>query len=270
MKKKPGKASPAGKKVKPLSDLPALYLTEGQVAFIENIGKLRELCLLGVDSGRVEERGRRVGLSGIKWPDHGEADPYLLELLDHLLWGIFWRAEKDELAAFSFVKLLNDYVGLLELQENCSESIRSVAPFVLEWPISVNARPEFAKERKEKLANLKRWDVAGKHPERTRKALRGGLGASIESYIIQMSYGCPGVPFLPPLNPSNLSEYREKAWELFIREHGEKFENHPAMKSIAPEKLQGQPVSPGKRRDMIRDAWEGAWKTIARQVASQK
>ena len=111
-----------------------------------------------------------------------------------------------------------------------------------------------------------------------RRAERDELTASPEgireraqgSYIILLSHGFPGLPWFPPLNPSNLSEYREKAWGLFIREHGEKLENHPAMKSITPEKLQGQPVSPGKRRDMIRDAWEGAWKTIARQFASQK
>jgi hypothetical protein len=177
------------------------------------------------------------------------------------------RAERDELTAFRFISLLNDLAACA-----CKgwESFEAVAPFVLEWPVPLNPRKEYAKERKEMLARLRNLKVASRHPLRNRKTLRGALGDKVESYIILLSHGFPGLPWFPPLNPSNLSEYQEKAWELFIREHGEKFENHPAMKSIAPEKLQGQPVSLGKRRDMIRDAWEGAWKTIARQAASQK
>lgn len=195
------------------------------------------------------------------------ADERLDDMASKAMIDFLRRAELDELTAFRFISLLNDLAA-------CScmggESFEAVAPYVLEWPVPLNPRKEYAKERKDILAKLRNLKVASRHLLRNRKTLRGGLGDKVEHYIILLSHGFPGLPFLPPLNPSNLSAYREKAWELFIKEHGERFENHPAMKSVAPEKLQGQPVSPGKRRDIIRDAWEGAWKTIARQVASQK
>ena len=198
---------------------------------------------------------------------HWEADEPLDTLAAKAMYDFLRRAELNELTAFRFIGLLNDLAAC-----TCKggESFEAVAPFVLEWPVPFNPRKQYAKERKEMLARLRNLKVASRHPLRNRKALRGGLGNLVESYISLLSYGFPGLIWFPLLNPSNLSEYREKAWELFIREHGERFENHPAMKSVAPEKLQGQPVSPGKRRDIIRDAWEGAWKTIARQVASQK
>ena len=210
---------------------------------------------------KPEERKKKPSLG------HWEADERLDDLACKAMVDFLRRAEFDELTAFRFISLLNDLAAC-----TCKggESFEAVAPYVLEWPVPLNPRKEYAKERKETMAMIRNLKVASRHPLRNRKTLRGGLGDKVEHYVVLLSHGFPGLPFLPPLNPSNLLEYREKAWELFVRDYGERFEGHPAMKSIAPEKLQGQPVSPGKRRDIIRDAWEGAWKTIARQVASQK
>lgn len=269
---KPRKSSPAGKGAKPPGKKNGEKSDPAPPAdrFVEFYAILHEYikrCHPSAPHFASEDWQGRFLLSGIRWPEDGRLDAFFFELLNHLMWGLWERAERDELMAYRLIHLLNEYAAC-----SCKggESFEAVAPYVLEWPVPLNPRKEYAKDRKDILAKLRNLKVASRHLLRNRKTLRGGLGDKVEHYIILLSHGFPGLPFLPALNPSNLSAYREKAWELFIKEHGERFENHPAMKSVAPEKLQGQPVSPGKRRDIIRDAWEGAWKTIARQVASQR
>jgi len=202
------------------------------------------------------------------WPDDSKADEYMAKFAERFFQAFFHRACLNPLTAFRFIKLLTEYADFANSE---NETFLANAPYLLRWPVALPARKEFAKERKEKLAKLVRRDVGGKHPERTLKPLRGQvLGDKIESYIVRLRSGFPGKPMLPILTNSTLPEYRAAAWKMFLREFGTDYENHPALKSIAPDRMQGQAVSPGKRRDMIRDAFEGSWKTRAKQVAEVK
>jgi len=204
-----------------------------------------------------------------RWPDNPGADEYLAKFAKLFLWGFFCRAQADDLTAFRFIKLLAEFAEIPSFDD---ERFAAVAPFVLRWPLALNMREEYAKERKEKLANLRRFNVGAKSAERVLRPLRGALGETVNSYIAMLGAGMPGIPYLPPLSASTLPEYRACAWELFIKEHGVDFENHSALKSIGPvvgSKNREGTITPGIRRDIIRDAWEGCFKTVAKQLAAQ-
>lgn len=142
--------------------------------------------------------------------------------------------------------------------------LRQIARHFLKWPVLLNARPEFRKDRDETLAMLRRLDVGGANRGRTARPLRGDLGATVEAYICILATErmLPDSRFasLKPLSLDSLREWQAAAWQLFQEEFGKDFENSPHLARLV------RGVKRWKRRDVIRDFFEGAFRTVKVQL----
>jgi|GEM_PF-6001865 len=228
------------------------------------------IASLDPSSPAEAERLRRE-MQNHHWPDNPATLAKLIQFADGFLRAYMEKAGEHEGVAFQYVSLLSDACQYLHARSS-RVHLSAIAPRLYRWPVAINARPEYASERKEKLAMIRRLNVAGAVPERVFRPLRGGLGPKVDFYLsllVQESLFPGGltVRSLPPLSAETLNEYESEAWKLFLREYGEKYEADSFFDGVAPRKIQGASVSEGKRRDIIRDAWEGAFKTRAKQLS---
>jgi hypothetical protein len=193
----------------------------------------------------------------------------LIRLCQRLLmdWQIYTRTNQQ--AAFHFADTLAVHSGVLNLAvQQKPDYYAAFAPHLLRWPVALNARCEYKKEREEVLKMLRGLGVGSKHGNRFQKPLRGELGAKANAYLVSLIvqrefFGKE----LPPLTLATLPEYQREAFKFFEEEYGEKFEDHPEMERIAPRVLQSEKLKRWQRREKILDSWDGAFKTIAKQLA---
>lgn len=237
----------------------------------EQFARIVASYVASLDPGAPAGESGRVMLRN-KWPDKPEVLTLLARLTRAMLWAYGRKANDNEQVALAFLRELVGSCELLSAYAEESAALSAIAPHVLRWPAAISARPEYASERKQKLAMIGRLEVGGRHPARGLRPLRGGLGKKVKGYLynLEAAERLPGasrdLPRLPPLSAKTLGKYRAAAWGMFLDEHGEKFERHADLAHIAAEKVNGQTVAAGRRRDIIRDAWEESFKTLARQL----
>lgn len=244
---------------------------QGRKAF-EEFSRLVACYVAGLDPARPPAmRGdlRRTG-----WPD----DEAVLKLLAQFVWAVLYQFHAKAKGHQGMARELVGFLAFFSQQAShflkaSGGAYAAIAPGVLRWPVAINGRAEYAGERMELLEVLRRAGVASKSPARVRRALRGSLAGKVEGYIclLQLAWpkpsAFPELPSLPPLCATSLPLYERAAWRMFLDEHGETYERHPALASIASEEVNGQAVAAGRRRDIIRDAWEESFKTLRRQFA---